>query len=407
MLNVKRVAIDSIFLDGANARTHGEKNMDAIKGSLTKFGQVEPLVVQQSTKVVIGGNGRLAAMREMGWSEVDIIEVNLDPIQAKALALALNRSSELAAWDTDVLSETLKDLLDENFDIEKIGFDDSFIKQEEKQFEGDPDEVPENAETRCKPGDLWILGNHRLLCGDSTNVQHVERLMGGELADLWLTDPPYGVAYKGKTKEALEIQNDAMPLDQMADFWTSLAASALIATTDKAPYYWFACQGGDQMMLMMMMSIGRAGWKFRHELIWVKDALVMSRCDYHYKHEPILYGWKQEGTHEFYGDRSQTSVLEFKRPKRNDVHPTMKPVELIEYLIGNSSKPKGKVFDTCLGSGTTLIACEKTGRKCYGMEIDPKYCDVILARWEKLTGETATRLESSASTDQPHPTDPR
>lgn len=389
MANVtyERVALSTLAFDANNARKHDKKNLDAIKGSLTKFGQQKPIVVT-ADNVVIAGNGTLEAARALGWSEIDIARTALIGDAARAFALADNRTAELAAWDKDILTNTLRALEEGGFDIEGIGFADFDLSLPPSEGLTDPDAVPEVVDTRCKPGDLWILGNHRLLCGDSTNVQHVERLMSGEMADLWLTDPPYGVAYKGKTKRALEIQNDSMSLDDMSDFWTAIAASALIATHDKAPYYWFACQGGDQMM-MMMMSIGRAGWKVRHELIWVKDTLVLSRCDYHYRHEPILYGWKQDGSHEFYGDRSQTSVIEFDRPKRNDVHPTMKPVGLIEYLLGNSSKVGGKVIDTCLGSGTTLIACEKTGRRCFGMEIDPKYCDVILTRWEDYTGKKA------------------
>jgi DNA modification methylase len=397
----REVLIADLKPDPKNARKHGEKNLAAIKASLEQFGQQRPIVCTPEG-VVVAGNGTMAAAQALGWTSLQVVYTDLKGKKLKAFALADNRTAELAEWDDTVLNETLKMLKDDGFDIGSIGFD--FTMDDTPAVEGqcDEDDVPEQVETRCKPGDLWVLGNHRLLCGDSTNVQHVERLMGGEKADLWLTDPPYGVAYNGKTKDALEIKNDAMPLEEMSEFWTALAASALIATTARAPYYWFACQGGDQMMMMMMMSIGRAGWKVRHELIWVKDALVLSRCDYHYKHEPILYGWKQEGVHEFYGDRSQTSVLEFARPKRNDVHPTMKPVELIAYLLGNSSKPGGKVLDTCLGSGTTMLASEKTGRRCFGMELDPKYCDVILARWEAFTGKTA-----SLSDDRPIPQDER
>ncbi len=398
-MKVEKVALTSLVLDPANARRHAPKNLEAIKGSLAKFGQQKPIVVGKSN-VVIAGNGTLEAARLLGWEKIDVVRTTLEGPEAIAFAIADNRTGELAEWDAGVLSETLKALQAMDFDLGSIGFDDKdlvkMIAAPVAEGLTDPDAVPENVETRCKPGDLWVLGKHRLLCGDSTNAQHVERLMGGEKADLWLTDPPYGVAYKGGT--GLTIQNDNLPLEEMAEFWTQLATAALIATTDKAAYYWFACQGGDQMMMMMMMSISRAGWKVRHELIWVKDALVLSRCDYHYKHEPILYGWKQEGTHEWFGDRSQTSTLEVARPKRNDVHPTMKPVELIERLLTNSTKTTSKVLDTCLGSGTTLIACEKMGRQCFGLEIDPVYADVILTRWEQFTGKTAL-LSSDSGAD--------
>jgi len=261
------------------------------------------------------------------------------------------------------------------------------------------DEVPEPpAEPITKPGDLWILGDHRLLCGDSTKAEDVERLMAGAKADLWLTDPPYGVAYesagrRGKENQHDEIENDSRPLDEMAKFWEQAATLAYSSCSGSSSYYWFACQGGDQMM-MMMMSISRAKWRVRHELIWVKDQMVFGRCDYHYKHEPILYGWKQDGTHEWNADRKQVSVLEFDRPKRSDEHPTMKPVDLVAYLLGNNTTSGDSVLDTFCGSGTTLIAAEQLGRKCYGMEISPQYCDVIVKRWETLTGRKAERRES-------------
>jgi DNA modification methylase len=221
--------------------------------------------------------------------------------------------------------------------------------------------------------------------------------MDGEKADLWLTDPPYGVSYKsnGAEDKHEKIANDDLPLKEMYEFWKLAASNALIVSSDKCAYYWFACQGGDQMMMMMMMSIGDANWKVRHELIWVKDSLVMGRCDYHYKHEPILYGWKKDGTHEWQSDRKQTSVLEFPRPKRSEEHPTMKPVELVEYLMGNSSKPGQIVLDTFGGSGTTLIAAEKSGRSARLMELSPKYCDVIIKRWEQFTGKQAELLNES------------
>jgi len=257
--------------------------------------------------------------------------------------------------------------------------------------EGDPDYMPEPPKIpTAKLGDLWKLGNHRIFCGDSTMIDHLDRLMLGEKADLYLTDCPYGVSYKSNGSEDKhdKIANDDLPMEDMQEFWTTVASNAHTHCTNKAAYYWFACQGGDQMM-MMMMSIGRANWKVRHELIWVKDSLVMGRCDYHYKHEPILYGWKQDGTHEWYSDRKQTSVLEFPRPKRSDDHPTMKPVELIEYLMCNNTKQGKIVLDTFGGSGTTLLAAEKCNRHARLIEISPKYVDVTIKRWETYTGQKA------------------
>lgn len=404
-MQLEKIPIEQLTFDPANARKHSKKNLDAIKGSLKKFGQQKPIVIDKNN-VVVAGNGTLEAAKSLGWSEINAVRTELQGPEAIAFALADNRTAELAEWDVEPLTKTLQSLKDIDFDLGAIGFDDDFMEAHTPQVENsgltDPDEVPEQVETRCKPGDLWILGNHRLLCGDSTNVQHVERLMNGEKADLWLTDPPYGVSYADKNEflNALgtgirltkRIENDHKSINDLKDFWFQVASNAYMFCTDKAPYYWFACQGGDQMMMMMMMSISQANWKVRHELIWVKNNHVLGRCDYHYKHEPILYGWKADGTHNFYGD-FQTSVLEFQKPQSSKLHPTMKPIELIERLVSNSSRTGEKVLETFCGSGSTLIACEKTGRKCYGMEIDPHYCDVIIKRWEDFTGNKALLSE--------------
>lgn len=394
-LKIESLDINDLVLDSCNARKHSQKNLKAIKGSLKAFGQQKPVVIDKKN-IVIAGNGTVEAARALGWQQIDCVRTDLEGAEAMAFALADNRTAELAEWDDEILKQTLHDLDKLDFDIGDIGFDESEFLPKSKEGLTDDDEVPEVDENihGVNRGDIWLLGNHRLMCGDSTKKEDVERLMAGEKADLWLTDPPYGVSYqakiegRGRTK-ASKIENDDHDIDTMAVFWQALAESAHFACSDKAPYYWFACQGGDQMM--MMMSISRAGWKVRHELIWNKDQLVLGRCDYHYKHEPILYGWKQKGTHEWFGDRSQTSVIDHPRPKANDLHPTMKPVDLIAYLIGNSSKAESLVLETCGGSGSTLIACEKTNRKCYGMEIDPHYCSVIIERWQKFTGKNATK----------------
>jgi DNA modification methylase len=402
-MQIHKRKIEDLILDPNNARKHSDKNLNAIKGSLAKFGQQKPIVIN-SQGIVIAGNGTIEAAKKLGWNEISCVVTDLDNFNQTAFALADNRTSELAEWDNEVLGQTLKNLQDMDFDISDIGFDEADFAEFKTPIEPSEkdDEIPEVDENKfgVKLGDLWILGDHRLMCGDSTNVQHVERLMGGEKADLWLTDPPYGVSYAEKNKflnglgkanrVTKPIENDHLSIDQMADFWHQVATNAYIVCSDKAPYYWFACQGGDQMM--MMMSISRANWKVRHELIWVKNNHVLGRCDYHYKHEPILYGWKADGTHKFYGD-FQTSVLEFPKPQSSKLHPTMKPVELIALLVQNSSVLGNIVFDTFLGSGTTLIACEKTGRKCYGLEIDAHYCSVIIERWQTFTGKQARLSE--------------
>jgi len=394
-MKTETVAIDSISLDPANVRRHPDRNIQTIVASLKRFGQQKPIVVTKEG-IVIAGNGTLQAARHLGWKQIEIVRTGLTGSEATAYAIADNRTAELAEWDDDALAQTLAALQIEDEELAKAtGFDDADIDAMLAPDEVTEDEVPEPpVDPITKPGDLWNLGEHRLLCGDSTKTDDMARPMAGAKADLWLTDPPYGVAYesagrRGKDNQHKEIENDSRPLDEMAKFWEQAASLAYQSCSGSSSYYWFACQGGDQMM-MMMMSISRAKWRVRHELIWVKDQMVFGRCDYHYKHEPILYGWKQDGTHQWNADRKQVSVLEFARPKRSDEHPTMKPVDLVAYLLGNNTKIGESVLDTFCGSGTTLIAAEQLGRKCYGMEISPAYCDVIVKRWETLTGKKAT-----------------
>lgn len=399
-MQVEVLPIADFTADPENARVHDERNLKAIARSLEAFGQQKPIVVDRDG-IIVAGNGTVAAASSLGWTEIAVVRTGLDRDEARAYAIADNRTAELATWDEERLALTLGELDVDlagavGFSEEELGaMLEPFGLEDEVQEEPTP-EPPTDPIT--KPGDLWLLGDHRLLCGDSTKAEDVERLMGGAKADLWLTDPPYGVAYesagrRGKDNQHDEIENDSKPLDQMAKFWEQAARLAYLSCSGSSSYYWFACQGGDQMMMMMMMSISRAKWRVRHELIWVKDQMVFGRCDYHYKHEPILYGWKQDGTHKWNADRKQVSVLEFARPKRSDEHPTMKPVALVAYLLGNNTTSGESVLDTFCGSGTTLIAAEQLGRKCYGMELKPAYCDVIVQRWENLTGQKAQMAE--------------
>src|SRR3990167_4888946 len=241
------------------------------------------------------------------------------------------------------------------------------------------------------------LGRHRVMLGDSTKDEDVATLMGDKKADLFLVDVPYGVSYIEKNSVVhggvvhnmvgKSISSDEKSLEEIQKLWYDVARNAFNNTTNEASYLWFACQGGDQMMMMMMMMIGEAGWKVRHELIWVKDSFVLGRADYHYQHEPILYGWKKEGKHNFYGDRKQASILRFKRPNNSVFHPTTKPLELIKYLIKNHTKEGDIVLDLFGGSGTTLLACEYFDRTCYMMEIDKSYCQTIQDRFNNFQSE--------------------
>ncbi len=397
-MKVETVAIESLTFDPANVRKHDEKNLAAIKASLNRFGQQKPIVVDASG-VVRAGNGTLAAAKALGWKEIRIVRSSLAGSEATAYAIADNRTAELAEWDEDALSQTLAALQIEDENLAVVtGFDAKEIDALLAPDEVTEDEFPEQTvDPITKTGDLWLLGEHRLLCGDSTKADEVKRLMDGMLASLVVTDPPYGVSYAEKNaflnafdegnRVQTPIQNDHLDKESVQKLWNDSFTQMGASMRPGACVYCFMPQGGDQMMMMMMMT--GAGIEPRHELIWLKNNHVLGRTDYAYKHEPIMYAWKSGG-HRFYGD-FQTSVLEFDRPNSSKLHPTMKPVELIARLVQNSSVVGDVLYDPFLGSGTTLIAAEQLGRKCYGMEISPAYCDVIVKRWENLTGKKAVR----------------
>jgi len=342
--------------------------------------EARPIVVNPD-KIVLGGNMRLKACRAAGLTEVPVYLATWEESKAKEFIVKDNVG--FGEWDWDILANEW-----DAAELEEWGLD---VWTPEEGVEGltDPDEVPEvPADPVTQLGDLWILGEHRLLCGDSTKAEDMQRLMDGELADLWLTDPPYNVAYQGKTKEALTIENDQMSDSNFRSFLVSSYAAADEHMKLGASFYiWHADSEG----FNFRGAAHDIGWQVRQCLIWNKQTMVMGRQDYHWKHEPCLYGWKKGAAHNWHNDRKQTTVLEFDRPSRSTEHPTMKPVELIEYCMGNSSTNGQIVLDSFLGSGSTLIAAEKTGRKCYGMELDPKYCDVIVKRWEDFTGKKAIK----------------
>lgn len=401
---IESVAIDSLIPDPSNARTHDEKNLAAIKGSLAKFGQRKNIVTRNN--IVLAGNGTLAAAKSLGWTKINIVRADdMTATEAAAFALADNRSSELAEWDVESLQDTLKGLQLDDFDLNSIGFDDAdlatFLPEPETPGLTDEDEVPENVETRCKPGDLWQLGNHRLLCGDSTNVQHVERLMNGEKADMVFTDPPYGVSFVGmkgsmysggkkigKNTSDEIVGDDIRGYDLTSLFRDSLALAAAVSDS-KAPFYvFFAINRSEETL----PAISDCGLTVRNWLIWDKGNVGFHAMGAQYKpnFESFLYAVRESP--EWAGDFNQQTIWRHSA-ERLGLHPTMKPVELVAQAIRNHNSKS--LLDLFLGSGSTLIACEKTNRKCYGMEIDPHYCSVILERWEKFTGKTATLVEAS------------
>lgn len=397
-MKVESVSIAALSQDPANARKHDDKNLEAIKASLRRFGQQKPIVVD-SSNVVRAGNGTLAAAIALGWDSINVVQTDLQGSEATAYAIADNRTAELAEWDESVLAASLSSLAD----VDETWLSDLQFSEKElaelvastQEQEIIEDEVPDlTTDPVTQTGDLWILGEHRLLCGDSTEAKEVGRLMNGKKADLWLTDPPYNVAYTGKTSAALTIENDSMSDDDFRKFLIKCFREAFEALKPGASFYiWHADSEGHNFR----GAVHECEQTVRQWLIWAKNTMVMGRQDYQWKHEPCLYGWKKGASHGWYTDRKQTTVLEFERPTRSESHPTMKPVDLFAYQIGNSTAPQGLVFDSFLGSGTTLIAAEQLGRTCFGMELSPQYCDVIVERWEKLTGKKA-RLEGGGST---------
>ena len=388
-MRAELVPIDSLTFDPSNVRKHGEQNLATIKASLNRFGQQKPIVVD-ANGVVRAGNGTLMAAKALGWKEIAVVRSTLAGSEATAYAIADNRTAELAEWDDGALKQTLAALQIEDEDLAiATGFDAKEIDALLAPDEVTEDEVPDPpADPITKTGDLWLLGDHRLFCGDSTKAEDVERLMDGKLADLMLTDPPYNVDYTGKTKDALKVANDSMADGDFRKFLIACFGAAFDALKPGASFYVFHA---DSEGYNFRGAIHDCQQKVRQCLVWVKDTLVMGRQDYQWQHEPCLYGWKDGASHGWYSDRKQTTLLRFDRPTRSEDHPTMKPVSMFAYLLGNSTAPHGLAYDPFLGSGTTLIAAEQLGRKCYGMEISPAYCDVVVRRWETLTGRKAIR----------------
>lgn len=397
-----------------------DEEYQKIKKSILEFGFVSPLVVNEDM-TVIGGHQRLKVLQELGYTEVECIIVNLDKTKEKALNIALNKIS--GEWDTEKLENLLNELLQEDFDVSITGFNseeiddllNEYLDTEEDNFDID-EAINEIEEPITKQGDIWILGNHRLMCGDSTSDKDVSKLMGGNLADLVITDPPYNVDIENS--QGMRIQNDNMSNSAFNEFLTkSFKCMNEFLKPGGAFYIWFA----SREHINFESALNNNKLEVRQELIWNKNALVLGSQDYQWKHEPCLYGWKSGGSHYFIDDRTQTTIIDnvktdFNKMKKeelvkiledivskinttvinenkptvNDLHPTMKPIKLLGRLIKNSSRINEKILDLFGGSGSTLIAAEQSKRVCYMMELDPKYCDVIVKRWEKLTNKKAT-----------------
>ena len=374
-----------------NARTHSDEQIEKIAKSMKEFGFIDPVLVDGNLNV-IAGHGRILGAKKLGMREVPCLIIeDLTEEQKRAYIIADNRLAEDAGWDKELLKIELEDLKNMNFDITLTGFeleDFDFSMDETEVIEDEFDEtVPE--EPTSKKGEIYKLGKHFLMCGDSTDINDVEKLMNGVKADMLLTDPPYNVDYEGGT--GLTIQNDNMDDETFREFLRVSFFNANSVMKEGAVFYiWHADSEGYNFR----GACHDIGWKVRQCLIWCKNTLVMGRQDYHWKHEPCLYGWKEGASHLWASDRKQTTVLEFDRPSVSKEHPTMKPVGLFDYLIKNNTKKDDIVLDLFAGSGTSIIACEQNGRIAYSMELDPKYVDVIISRWEKLTGQQAERIEN-------------
>jgi DNA modification methylase len=403
-LEIKYLPPDKIVKYINNSRTHSKEQIDQLKASIKEFGMCTPIGLHNG--VILYGHARYDALCQLGFTEIPTVDLShLTDTQKRAYVIADNKLALNAGWDEEALVNEMNALAEASFDLGLTGFNadelsallDKAIGTEGLTDEDDVPEIPETPTTVL--GDIWLLGDHRLMCGDSTSIDAVEKLVDAQKIDMWLTDPPYNVAYEGKTKDALKIENDNMGDEQFRQFLRDCYVAADSVMKSGAVFYiWHADSEGYNFR----GAAKDAGWKVRQCLIWKKQTMVMGRQDYHWKHEPCLYGWKDGAGHLWAADRKQTTILEFDRPSRNGEHPTMKPVALFEYQMLNNTKGGDIVLDSFGGSGTTLIAAEKNGRIARIMELDPKYADVIVKRWQEFTGKTATLESSGKSFNEVH-----
>lgn len=422
-MKIEQIETGKLIPYARNSRTHDEAQVGQIAGSIREFGFTNPVLIDADNGI-IAGHGRVLAAQTLSMDKVPCIKLDhLSEAQRKAYIIADNKLALNAGWDEALLALELTELQDMKINLGLTGFSEGEIADllfEINEGETDEDEVPEAQENPITAlGDIWTLGRHRLMCGDSTCVEAVGKLMDGEMADMVWTDPPYNVAYEGGT--GMTIQNDDMSNDAFLSFLTDAFTAAYSFTKEGGPIY---IAHADSEGINFRTAMINAGWLQKQTLIWVKNALVLGRQDYQWRHEPILYGWKPGAAHCWYGYRdkstvinddikisslgkkelvemvramqneARTTVIQENKPHRNDIHPTMKPVALVEFMVENSSKRTETVLDLFGGGGSTMIVAEKNGRSSRLMELDPKYCDVILARWQNFTGKEAIHEES-------------
>jgi len=403
-MKILQVSIDKLIPYVNNSRTHSDDQIAQVAASIKEFGFTNP-VLTDGENGIIAGHGRVLAARKLGMNQVPCIELShLTKNQRKAYIIADNKLALNSGWDDELLKIELDELDTDGFDISLTGFTpeelDALIVTEVEGLT-DEDVVPEPPiEPITKMGDVWILGNHRVMAGDSTRIDAVETLMDGQKASLVVTDPPWNVAYgtnlanNAQDYKARTILNDSMDAGKWAEFLSAVVGNLALVTLPGCPLY---CVMGPSEWPAIDKALRDGGFHWSSTIIWAKDQLVMSRKDYHTQYEPIWYGWNDRAARLWVvKDRKQSDLWECKRPKRSPLHPTTKPVELIERAILNSSNVGAIVFEPFGGSGSTLIACEKTGRECRLIELDPKYCDVIVKRWQEFTGNKAV-LEGDTS----------
>jgi len=387
-----------------NARTHSDAQVAQIAASIAEFGFTNPILAG-SDGVIVAGHGRLAAAQKLGIANVPVVILDhLTPTQRRALVIADNRIAENAGWDEAMLQVELADLQGDDFDLSLTGFDADALADllagEEMMTEGqtDEDSVPDAGPSITRPGDVWLCGNHRVICGDSTDASTYDALMAGEIADMVFTDPPYNVDYANTAKDKMRGTDRPILNDNLGAGFYDFLLAALTPTLAH-------CRGGIYVAMssseldVLQSAFRLSGGKWSTFIIWAKHAFTLGHADYQRQFEPILYGWPADGTRHWCGARDQGDVWNIKKPHKNDLHPTMKPVELVERAVRNSSRPGDIVLDSFGGSGTTMIASEKSGRMARLIELDPKYVDVIVRRWQDYAGAQATRQSDGVAFD--------
>ena len=390
-------SLDRLIPHARNARTHSDAQVAQIAGSIAEFGFVNPVLVGDDG-VIVAGHGRIMAARKLGLEQAPVIVLaHLSPTQRRALMIADNQIASNSGWDDEMLAIELAALKDEDFDLDLLGFDDTALDRllantiEATEASDQVPEPPSNPISR--PGDVWICGEHRVVCGDATVLGDVEKVLDGQLADMTFCDPPYNVNYANSASDKQRGKNRAILNDALGESFGAFLydASVNILTVTKGAVY--ICMSSSELDTLQK-AFREAGGKWSTFVIWAKNTFTLGRADYQRQYEPILYGWKDGADHYWCGARDQGDVWFVDKPHKNDLHPTMKPVALVERAIRNSSKSRDIVLDPFGGSGTTMIACENTGRRARLIELDPKYVDVIVTRWQSLTGGVATHAAS-------------